>query len=166
MKAVNCRLKFVRTMILPSAIRRWFRIAEDRAGTVLIEFAVTAPVLLLLVLGTFQFGIVISNYVVLTDAVGAGARQLSLSRGDSAPYTDTQSTITGTAANLTTSSLTITMSVNGTSCTSDSTCQTALTNAAGKPATVSASYPCSLSVYGINFAPSCTLSAQMTGLVN
>jgi Flp pilus assembly protein TadG len=153
-------------MTLSSAIRRWFGAAGDRAGTVSIEFAIIAPVLLLLVLGTFQFGIVISNYVVLTDAVGTGARQLSLSRGDSTPYTDTQSAITGTASNLTASSITITMSVNGTSCTSDSACQTALSNAAGKSATVSASYPCSLSVYGINFAPSCTLSAQMTGLVN
>ena len=101
-------------MTLPSAIRRWFGAAGDRAGTVSIEFAIIAPVLLLLVLGTFQFGIVISNYVVLTDAVGTGARQLSLSRGDSTPYTDTQSAITGTAANLTASSITITMTVNGT----------------------------------------------------
>jgi hypothetical protein len=41
-----------------------------------------------------------------------------------------------------------------------------LTNAAGQPATVAATYPCSLAVYGYNFAPTCTLSAQMTGLVN
>ena len=78
-------------MAAPAMIRRLFDLATGRQGTVTIEFAVIAPVLLLLVFGTFQFGIVISNYVLLTNAVGAGARQLSLSRGDSTPYTDTVS---------------------------------------------------------------------------
>ncbi|HEU0218676.1 MAG TPA: TadE/TadG family type IV pilus assembly protein, partial [Stellaceae bacterium] len=65
-------------MATPAMIRRFFDLVAGRQGTVTIEFAVIAPVLLLLVLGTFQFGIVISNYVLLTNAVGAGARQLSL----------------------------------------------------------------------------------------
>ncbi|HWB47729.1 MAG TPA: TadE family protein [Stellaceae bacterium] len=141
-------------------------LARGSRGTVTIEFAIIAPVLLLLVLGTFQFGLVISNYVQLTNAVGAGTRQLSLSRGDSSPYTDTVGVITGSSPSLSTSSLTITLSVNGTNCTNDSTCSTALSNAAGQSATVTATYPCSLAVYGYNFAPSCTLSSQMTGLVN
>jgi Flp pilus assembly protein TadG len=153
-------------MAAPAMIRRLFDLAAGRQGTVTIEFAVIAPVLLLLVLGTFQFGLVISNYVLLTNAVGAGARQFSLSRGDTTPYTDTVSVITGSSPTLTSGSITVTLSVNGTSCANDSACSTALTNAAGQPATVAATYPCSLAVYGYNFAPTCTLSAQMTGLVN
>lgn len=153
-------------MAAPAMILRLFDLVASRRGTVTIEFAVIAPVLLLLVLGTFQFGLVISNYVLLTNAVGAGARQLSLSRGGSAPYTDTVSVITGSSPTLTAGSITITLSVNGTTCNSDNTCSTALTNAAGQSATVLATYPCSLSVYGYNFAPTCTLSSQMTGLVN
>jgi Flp pilus assembly protein TadG len=153
-------------MAAPAMIHRLFDLVAGRQGTVTIEFAVIAPVLLLLVLGTFQFGIVISNYVLLTNAVGAGARQFALSRGDSTPYTDTVSVITGSSPTLTAASITVTLSVNGTSCSNNSACSTALTSAAGQPATVAATYPCSLSVYGYNFAPSCTLSAQMTGLVN
>jgi Flp pilus assembly protein TadG len=153
-------------MAAPAMIRRLLDLAAARRGTVTIEFAVIAPVLLLLVLGTFQFGLVISNYVLLTNAVGAGARQFALSRGATTPYADTVSVITGSSPTLTAANITVTLSVNGTSCSSNSACTTALTNAAGQPATVAASYPCSLAVYGYDFAPTCTLSAQMTGLVN
>ena len=151
-------------MTLSACIRQVTDLITSRRGTVMIEFAILAPVMLLLVLGTFQFGLVISNYVLLTNAVGAGARNFALSRGSTTPYSATVSVITGSSPSLTASSITITTSVNGTACTSDSTCTTALT--AGASATVAATYPCSLSVYGYNFAPSCTLSAQMTGLVN
>ena len=47
-------------------------------------------------------------------------------------------------------------------CSGDSACQTALTNGQGQPATVTTSYPCNLTVYGYNFAPGCTLTAQST----
>ena len=153
-------------MTLRSAIGRLAGLPRNTRGNITIEFAIIAPVVLLLVLGTFQFGLVISNYVVLTDAVGMGARQLSLSRGSSTPRTDTVSAVTGATPSLTTASITITTSVNGTTCTTDTACQTALSSAAGQSATVTATYPCSLQVYGYDFAPSCTLSAQMTGLVN
>jgi len=152
-------------MTLSVCIRQATDLIRSRRGTAIIEFAVLAPVMLLLVLGTFQFGLVISHYVLLTNAVGAGARYFALSRGSTTPYSDTVGVITGSSTSLTSSSITVTVSVNGTACTSDSTCKTALSNAASLPATVAATYPCSLSVYGYNFAPNCTLSAQMTGLV-
>ena len=39
------------------------------------EFALVMPILLFLLLGIIQFGIVFNNYVTLTDAVRAGARK-------------------------------------------------------------------------------------------
>lgn len=85
---------------------------------------------------------------------------LAISRGDATPWTDTVNQIYGSAPNLTKASLTITLSVNGTACATDAACTAAL--AVGVPATVQASYPCSLVVEAINFAPSCTLTANTT----
>lgn len=46
----------------------------------MVEFALVIPVLLLIVMGIIQFGILFHNYVTLTDAVRAGARQAAVSR--------------------------------------------------------------------------------------
>jgi hypothetical protein len=35
----------------------------------------------------------------------------------------------------------------------------------GTGAKVTATYPCNLSVYGVNYAPSCTMTAQTTELI-
>jgi Flp pilus assembly protein TadG len=49
------------------------RAAEDR-GAVIVEFALIAPILILLVAGTIQFGIMYSQYQVLQGAAREGAR--------------------------------------------------------------------------------------------
>ena len=46
----------------------------------MVEFVIVAPILLLLVFGIVQFGIMFNNYVALTDAVRVGARQAAVSR--------------------------------------------------------------------------------------
>ena len=135
---------------------------NDRKATVAIEFAFIAPVLLLMVLGVGAgvFGIAIDNYIQLTGAASIGARQLAISRGAATPYTDTVAQLKGAAPNLIPASL-FTLKVNGTACATDAACNTALVS--GVPAQVIASYPCSLVVYGKNFAPSgCTLTANTT----
>lgn len=135
---------------------------KANAGTAAVEFALVAPMLLLLVLGMCQFGITLNQYLTLTNAVRSGARQLSMSRGDATPWTDAINQIYGSAPNLTQASLTITMSINGTACGNDKACGTALMSAGatGAPTTVSASYPCSLVFFG--FTAACTLSSQTT----
>lgn len=99
---------------------------REQAGTAAVEFALVAPALLLLVLGMCQFGITLNQYLTLTNAVRSGARQLSISRGSATPRTDTVNQIYNSAPNLTQASLTITTSVNGTACATDTACQTAL----------------------------------------
>ena len=48
-------------------------------------------------------------------------------------------------------------------CASDAACSTILVS--GQPALVKATYPCDLTVMGVNYAPSCTLKAETAQLV-
>ena len=142
---------------------RWFSaLARDMAGTSAIEFAFIAPALMLLALGTVQFGLTLNNYITLTEAVRTASRQLAVSRGGTTPYTDTVNQIYRSAPNLTRTSLTISLSVDGTACSTDSTCSNALASAQGRPANVAATYPCDLTFMAHDFAPGCTLSSQTT----
>ena len=132
----------------------------DNSGVAAIEFAFLAPVLLMIIAGACQFSLALGNYVTLENAVHAGARQLSISRGDATPLTDTQSQFAAASGTLNASEITTTYLVNGTACSTDATCGAAL--AAGLPASVSASYPCNLVVMGHDFAPGCTLTVATT----
>jgi Flp pilus assembly protein TadG len=49
-------------------------------GQTMVEFALVLPVLCLFLFGVIQFGILFNNYITLTDAVRAGARQAAVSR--------------------------------------------------------------------------------------
>jgi Flp pilus assembly protein TadG len=49
-------------------------------GQTMVEFAIVAPIVLLILFAIIQFGILFHNYVTLTDAVRAGARQGAVSR--------------------------------------------------------------------------------------
>lgn len=133
-----------------------------RAGVSAVEFALVAPVLLMILIGTLQCGIAFNNYLTLNNSVRAGARVLAASRGSTTPYSDTQNALYQSAPNLTRGSITISISVNGSTCRSDSACQTALTAAAGQPASVNATYPCNLTIMGVSYAPGCTLAAATT----
>jgi Flp pilus assembly protein TadG len=149
-----------------TAIRRSRRrLTGDRSGASAVEFALVAPILLLLAVGMAQFGIVLNQYIMLTEAVRDGARLLAIARGSSTPYTTTVNQVKSSAGTLTTSNLTITTTVNGSACATDSACSTALSSASGKAASVDATYPCHLQVMGINFIPSCTLSSATTEMI-
>ena len=58
------------------------RRARDERGAVLVEFALIAPILILLVAGTIQFGIMYSQYQVLQGAAREGARCASVQATD------------------------------------------------------------------------------------
>ncbi len=49
-------------------------------GQAIVEFALVLPLLMGLLLGIVQFGIVFNNYETLTDAARVGARQAAVSR--------------------------------------------------------------------------------------
>ena len=72
----------------------------------MVEFVLVAPILLLLVFGIIQFGILFNHYLTLTDAVRAGARQAAVSRTLADPVGSTTSRVQAAAANLDTSAST------------------------------------------------------------
>jgi len=146
-------------------------------GAALVEFALVAPMLLLIVFGTAQFGVTLGQYVMLTNAVGVGAMQFAISRGDTTPSSDAWNAITTAASTLTPASIKMTLTVNATACVTnastlsaaqaaDTTCMNALTNNVGKPAQVSASYtatfPCNLLTTWQGMASTCNLASQVT----
>jgi Flp pilus assembly protein TadG len=148
----------------------------NRRGIAAVEFALIAPILLFLGVGFVQFGVVLNQYVELTDGVRVAARQLGLSRTDASPYSDTATALTNAGVNLNSANLNYYFCVNNTSgtctsgastqCTSDTTCASALTTAgAGLPVTVTATYSCSLVVMGHDFLPGCQLSSSTTEMI-
>ena len=141
--------------------RRFARRLRDDKGTAAIEFALLVMPLLVMILGLIQFAITLNIYVSLTSAVGVGARQFAISRGDATPMTDTLNQMYSVAPSLSQASLSVAFAVNGTSCTTDAACSSAL--AAGVPATVTATYPCKLTIMGTNYAPAgCVLTSKST----
>jgi Flp pilus assembly protein TadG len=137
---------------------------RDTRGVTAIEFAIIAPVLLTLIMGIFKFGVAMSQYLALTNGAGQGALTFGLSRGTATPYTSARAAVTTGATSLTAASITVTLSVNGTTCSSDADCSAAL--AAGATALVTVTYPCDLTVMGINYmSGGCTLSAHAAQIV-
>ena len=155
------------------------RLRKSESGQSMVEFAVSLPVLLLVVTGMFTFGWALNNYLELEDAVSIGARLLAVSRlettdpcalaytavTDAAPFLLRQGAI----------SLTTTMfdatgtqlgSYSGTSCSSGSNTEGAAGNLVqGGSVQVTATFPCNLSVYGVNYISNCNLQAQTTEYV-
>jgi Flp pilus assembly protein TadG len=52
--------------------------SED--GQAIVEFAIILPLLVLLVMGTIQFGVAFRNYLAITDAARVGARAAAVKR--------------------------------------------------------------------------------------
>jgi Flp pilus assembly protein TadG len=53
---------------------------ENERGQTMTEFAFVLPILLVLLFGIIQFGIIFNNYVSLTDAARAASRKGAVSR--------------------------------------------------------------------------------------
>ena len=143
--------------------QRVFAVVRDCTGAAFLEFALVLPVLLLVVFGITQFGLIFYHYTVVTNATAAGMRQLSISRLDANAYCDTENAIvnasaglggtpgTGSPASCPTlnSDFSITLKVNGTTCTTGSgstSCTTLLASAyqtnPPEPASVTVQYTC------------------------
>ena len=159
----NTRLPLIKRTVA-EIIRRAMKL-RDVSGTALIEFGFVMPLLMMMIVGMFVFGVTIHDYISVTGAAEAGMLQLTVSRGDTTPWTDTTNVIYAAAPTLLKANLTVSVSVNGTACTSDTSCVTALSTAAGLPASVTVRYPCKLKVLAVSYLQSCTVSATPTGRV-
>jgi Flp pilus assembly protein TadG len=78
-------------------------------GQAMVEFALIAPILLVLILGVIQFGIVLHDYLALTDAVRVGAREAAVSRNDPTGIADVEARVRASASELDQSQLDITI---------------------------------------------------------
>jgi Flp pilus assembly protein TadG len=132
---------------------------DNCSGAVAAEFALVLPVMALLLFAIIKFGIVMNNYVELTSATSAGARELAISRSSQTPWSNAMLAFQKAAPNLT---VTPTFTVNGAPCGGDPQCINALNNAQGTPAVASSQQTCDLTIMGIDFAPGCQLNSITT----
>ncbi len=113
--------------------------------------------------GMVSFGFALCQQMALTNAVNVGAQSLALSRGQTSdPCATAVSAIENAAPSLTTSKLSFSFVINGTTYNSSSC--TAASMVQGTSAQVAAHYPCILAVYGLS-APSCGLGAQTAEMI-
>ena len=114
----------------------------DERGQTMVEFALVAPVLCLLLFAIIQFGVLYSSYVTLTDATRAGARKAAVSRLESAPEDVAEAAVRNSAGNL------------DKPCTPDTGLCVSVSTAAwehGQDVTVEATYPYEIDLMGLVF---------------
>jgi Flp pilus assembly protein TadG len=155
-------------------IRALLRTGEQ--GSSLVEFALLLPPLLAILTGILSIGVAFNNDVMLTNAVNQGALSVQASAGYlTDPCNTAAQAIIASAPNLAnagSNGVQVSMSINngasnyGPSPASGFSCNSgAVALTQGTSVTVSATYPCKLGVYGMNFSGGCQLSAQTTELV-
>jgi Flp pilus assembly protein TadG len=117
-------------------------------GQAMVEFAIIVPILLTVLLGIMQLGVVYNNWVTLTDAARAGARKGAVCRSGCSPSASgaTVTAVKNSASDLNQSKLGVTVTS---------------TWAQGADVTVKATYPWSVNVLGVVVA-SGTMAATTT----
>ena len=116
---------------------------RNQEGQAMVEFVLVASILLLLVFGIIQFGILFNHYLTLTDAVRAGARQAAVSRTLADPVKSATDRVKSAAANLDTSAGVLDITVDPFDPTSGT-----LSWVQGGDVTVTATYPYSINLLG------------------
>jgi Flp pilus assembly protein TadG len=129
----------------------------------MVETALVLPVIFILMTGIFSFSIALHQKLELAHAVSSAARYLSVDRGDTDPCAATVSKIYAASPTLTQSSISTTFVLNGTTY-NGKTCSGTTNMVSGGTAQITATYPCTLSVYGMSLG-SCTLNESVTEVV-
>jgi Flp pilus assembly protein TadG len=106
---------------------------KDERGQAMTEFAIVLPILIVLLFGIVQFGILFNNYVTLTDAVRAGARAAAVSRQAPNPAGIATAAVQSSAGGLNQANLGVNINSSW---------------APGATVTVTATYPYSISLLG------------------
>ncbi len=147
------------------SVAAWLRdlaVSQD-SGSSLVEMAIVTPMMLLLVTGIFMFGIALNNDLVLTNAVNQGAQLVSVSRGTTSdPCATAVTAVENAAPTLTTTSLSFTVTINGTAHTGTSCTSATLT--AGDYITLNVTYPVTVSPFSWS-SKTYTLSATTTEII-
>ena len=73
---------------------------HDERGQTAVEFALIAPLLVILLLAIVQFGVAFHNYVTITDAARAGARKAIVARFAGGNFDEAKQTVRDAASSL------------------------------------------------------------------
>jgi Flp pilus assembly protein TadG len=91
-------------MMVVSCIFRILAAIRLQRGQSLVEFAFAVPILLTVVFGVIEFGVIVSNQLTLSDVAGNAARAgaveygLALAAGESAPNAQSSATVSAQSA--------------------------------------------------------------------
>jgi Flp pilus assembly protein TadG len=160
------------------AVARLRKLMSGRnEGSALVEMAVVLPVMMLLITGTCSLGVVLNDYLVLTNAVQSGAMQVAVSAGESGldPCNLAATTVAGAAPTLSASNITYNFYFSAAPAgqttqgpfkgTSASTCTSENANlSANSTITVTVNYPVQLFIFGWR-PSSMSLQAQSAQMV-
>jgi Flp pilus assembly protein TadG len=140
--------------------------------------AIVMPLLLILTTAIFTFGIAMNNYQMLTHGVNQGGlllQELRSMPGASDPCLAVANAVIAAAPNLSSSGangLQLTVQLDngavsyGPVSASSATCTAGAAylsqSTQGTNVTVTATYSCNLTIFGVNYAPSCVLSSSTT----
>ena len=123
------------------------RLSEER-GQAMVEFAVVLPILVMLLLAIWQFGVVFYNYISITDAARVGARAAAVNRTNNpcaAATSAIQNTVSPAQWSVVSSRITCTPGTPG---------------AVGTPYTIKITYPFQINVFVAR--PASTMTATAT----
>lgn len=104
-------------------------------GQTMVEFALVMPVLLLVIFGIIQFGVLYNDYISLTDATRIGARKAAVSRQTGNPVGLATAAVRNSASDLDQAKLAVNVS--------------ATVWAPGADVTVETSYPYEVDIMGV-----------------
>jgi Flp pilus assembly protein TadG len=129
--------------------------------------ALAMPIMMMMLTGIFTFSQALYQKLQLAEAVSNGGRVMAAERGATDPCADTTTAIQNAAPGLAKTSITISYNIDGnpygTSCKTAGGANNPLMPA-GTTAQVLATYPCTLSVYGIKTL-TCSIGSQVTEAV-
>jgi Flp pilus assembly protein TadG len=151
-------------------------------GNALVEFALVAPIMLMIMMGIVVIGSTFSNYMQLIEATSSAARTIAVSRSNTLdPCKTAASAASGGAPMLNSANMTYTLVLNSSlgatlgtyGPTKGSLSCSSTSNTSGAPsylqergsATFTVTYPCNLTIYGTNYWSGCTLQAQTTEMI-
>jgi Flp pilus assembly protein TadG len=177
-----CLLRKMHELHQSRSTRALRQIRSEDTGGALVEMAVILPLLLVMLTGIFSFSIALHQKLQLAEALSAGGRVLALERSQGDPCADTAYAIYAAAPGLDPSKLTLSITVGtttGGTITGGTTypaaqgaaptCKDAGQGggsalAAGWGGQITATYPCSFAVYGVDLG-SCNIATQVTEVI-
>ncbi len=151
-------------------MKRFFR--NHETGSAMVEMAVVLPIILGLLTGIFSFSAALYQKLQLAEAMSSAGRVLAADRGATDPCADAVTALNAASPGLASSSVGITISINGNSYGSNNSTVSCTTAGgannplmpAGSTATIQTTYPCSLSIYGVK-GLSCAIGEQIGEVV-